>query len=283
VKALYELEESEFSSDDSEADFVAPRTSCKALRVPCCAIHTVVKNQFQTFDDGTKDDEEDDVAEHVAALNLWAHKVTTRSSRPRKIKKSKPLKKIDVVIETEADLDVAIAENEIIRQRLPGIDANTMPLYATMIKRAPPADTLQPGEVWAMIDSGSGIDGMDIDAIFPDAKIEKTTTPITCVTANGEEMIADQVAQLHVSLDGQSCDIPFSKLPLTVPIISVRKHIHRGHRCRIHETGGYFRNTQTRKKARFIEKDGVYFMRLKVIGNTTEFPPLGFARQGTKS
>ena len=279
AKALRaEEEDSDFSSNDSEANFQVP---LKALRTRLCAlpIVTAVANKYQALDDGIDNEH---IEEHVAALNSWAHKVTYKPLKSRSKNKSAVQKKrLDVLIENEADLDCALAENEILRQRLPGVDMDTMPLYAAMIKKAPSAETLQEGEVWAMVDSGSGVDGMDIDTICPGVKVEKAAHTITCITANGEEMIADQVANLRVSLDGQACDIPFSKLPLSMPIISVRKHIHRGHRCRIQEGGGYFRNTQNRKKSRFIEKDGVYFMRLKVIGSSGESPSLGFARPGT--
>lgn len=293
AKALMEMEDSEFSSDDSE--FSMP---VKALRTPCFALPlgTPVKNKFQALDDGLQDEEVK--PEHIVALNSWAHKVNVRPTKPKKSSLKKSLiaqvtnedldaainesKKLDFTFDNCADLEKAIAQSEVLRQRLPGIDGSTMPLYAAMVKKCPSPDTLQEGECWAMVDSGSGVDGMDIDAICPGVKVEKAANPITCITANGEEMIADQVASLHVELDGQGCDIPFSKLPLTMPIISVRRHIHRGHRCRIQENGGYFRNVATRKKARFIEKDGVYFMRMKVRGSTDEFPPLtGFTRPGS--
>ena len=278
AKALRaEEEESEFSSNDSEAEYEVPM---RALRTRCCALSvaTSVKNKYGVLDDGMG---HEDIEEHVAALNSWAHKVTYKPTRPKGKKPRVKAHKMDVTIENEADLDIALAENEILRQRLPGVDADTMMVYAAMIKKAPSPETLQEGECWAMVDSGSGVDGMDIDAVCPGVKVEKASHAITCITASGEEMVADQVARLHVSLDGQDCDIPFSKLPLSMPIISVRRHIHRGHRCRIQEGGGYFRNVKTRKKSRFIEKDGVYFMRLKVIGSADEFPSLSFTRPGT--
>ena len=77
-------------------------------------------------------------------------------------------------------------------------------------------------------------------------------------------MIADKVAKLRVALDGKECEIPFSDLSLEMPIISVRQHV--GPRklfCRIRNGGGHVRHTQT--KIRFIEKEGVHFMRVKVI------------------
>ena len=161
-----------------------------------------------------------------------------KESKPKKnATRAKP-KKVNFTLDNEDDLDAALAESEILRQRLPGIDGNKMPLYAAMVKKAPSPSALQEGECWAMVDSGSGVDGIDIDAVCPGAEEHKATRPISWITANGEKMIADQVAHLNVALDGQACDIPFFNLPLSMPIISMRKHIRRGHRCRIQENGG---------------------------------------------
>ena len=95
-------------------------------------------------------------------------------------------------------------------------------------------------------------------------------------------MVADKVAYLKVKLDGQETEIPFSNLPLSMPIISVRQHVKsRKHSCRIQEGGGYFRNLKTRAKARFVEKEGVYFVRMQVSGQVPGDRSSLFGRQGT--
>ena len=137
-----------------------------------------------------------------------------------------------------------------------------------MAQKAPPADVLQEGECWALVDSGAGVDGIDAPSVVPNMKLYEARDPVHCITANGGEMIAKNVVKLRVALDGQPIDIPFPDLPVTMPIISVRKHIHRGHNCRIREGGGYFRNKVTGAKSRLIEKDGVYCIRLKVLGQS---------------
>ena len=287
VSALlrYEDNDSEFSSDDSEADYA--QVPIQALRIPCAAVRIAPPdfthdNKFSALDDGMAFSE--DV---VDALNHWAHTVNVKTLRPKKLKKaetrndrdlnaalaeSKRLRsredaaalrpKFDVVIRNDKDLDAALAENKWLRSRMPG-DGDIARL-ATAMSKAPPADQLQPGEVWGLVDSGSGVDGMDTDLLCPGVELEEAEHPVTCITANGEEMEVNQVATLKVALDGQASDIPFSKLPLTMPIISVRKHCARGHRCRLNENSGYFRNVQTRQKTRFVVKDGVYFVRLHI-------------------
>ena len=93
-----------------------------------------------------------------------------------------------------------------------------------------------------------------------------------CKWAEDEDL---QGCPLNVKLGGsrgESMDINFSDTPVTVPILSMRKHIHRGCRCRIQNGGGYFRDTKTGRKQRFIEKGGVYFMKMRV--SNQGLPPL---------
>ena len=49
---------------------------------------------------------------------------------------------------------------------------------------------------------------------------------------------------------------------------------------RIHpQGGGYILNTVTKKKLRFVERNGVYFIKLKIL-ETSEKKMSGFARPG---
>ena len=115
----------------------------------------------------------------------------------------------------------------------------------------------------------------------PGLNIDESPNRIVCETANGEEMVASKVAYVRMALDGQECNIPLSDLPLKMPIISVRQHVGpRKHSCRIQQGGGYFRNLATRTKSRFVEREGVYFIRLKVLGNVLRENCQLFGRQG---
>ena len=267
--------DSEFSSTDSEAGF---QTAMKAIRTRVCAVSTPktsVSNSFDALVDNQPDELNEEVLE---AFNGWAHKV---HRQPKKLAK-KLKQKLDVLIEDEAELDAALAENSLLAARLPG-ETDRQKLMAMMAK-APSPDILQPGEVFAMIDSGSGVDGAALETLLPGVEVAKAERPIICTTANGQEMVADKVAKLRVALDGEECVIPFSDLPLEMPIISVRQHVgSRKHSCRIRNGGGYFRNTQTKVKSRFIEREGVYFMRMKVISQVKDDGQQPFARPGAKA
>ena len=215
----------------------------------------------------------------VDCLNHWAHKV---QRKPIKIAKKLRRQKIDMVITNEADLDAALAENSELAHRLPG-DAERHRISAMMAK-APPPGGLQEGEIWALVNSGSGIDGANLSSICPEIKTHPAPRPIVCTAANGQEMVADKVAVLKVTLDGQESSIPFSDLPLEMPIVSVRQHVgSRKHTCRIQDGGGYFRNVETRKKSRFVEREGVYFMRMKILGQRDEGSTMPFGRPGVQA
>ena len=58
--------------------------------------------------------------------------------------------------------------------------------------------------------------------------------------------------------------IEFGDLPVECPIISVKKIVHKGNKVVFQEKGGYILNVATRKKLRFIEKRGVYFIKIRV-------------------
>ena len=105
-----------------------------------------------------------------------------------------------------------------------------------------------------------------------------------CTTGNGKTMIADKVTKIWVALGGEECAIPFSDLPLEMPIISIRQHVGPcKHSWRIRHGGGYCRHTQTKVKSRYIEKEGVYFMRMKVLGQVKDDGQSPFARPGAEA
>ena len=69
-------------------------------------------------------------------------------------------KATDIVITCEDDLDAALREDELLLAKLPGTTDRTK--LMAMRSKCPPVDQLQPGEVWALVDSGSGVDGADL-------------------------------------------------------------------------------------------------------------------------
>ena len=114
-----EPEDSDFSSNDSEASF---RTAMKTVRTRVNAVlsqPTPVANAFQALDDQCNDD----IVDCLPALNGWAHRVAVK---PRKVaKKTKTKKATDIVITCEDDLDAALREDELLSAKLPGTTDRT--------------------------------------------------------------------------------------------------------------------------------------------------------------
>ena len=153
--------------------------------------------------------------------------------KPKKFaRRLKKTPSTDVVINCVDDLDAFLREDNVLSAKLPGKTEHTKVM--AMMSKCPPADQLQSGEVWGLVDSGSGVDGADFSSICPGLHIDESPNRIVCETANGEEMVASKVAYVRVALDGQECNIPLSDLPLKMPIISVRQHVGPlKHSCRI--------------------------------------------------
>ena len=109
-----EPEESDFSSNDSEASF---RSAMKTVRTRVNAVlsqPTPVANAFQALDDHSHDD----IVDCLPALNGWAHRVVVK---PKKVAKKLRMKKsTDIVISCEDDLDAALQEHKLLAAKLPG-------------------------------------------------------------------------------------------------------------------------------------------------------------------
>ena len=129
---------------------------------------------------------------------------------------------------------------------------------------SPDREGLKKGEVYAMMDSGAGCHAAKADEAFPSHKKRKGKRTRKCVLANGEPMESDEVVDVKVTIDGETHVIEFDDLPVECPIISVRKIVHKGNRVVFQEKGGYILNVVTRKKLHFIEKHGVYFIKIMI-------------------
>ena len=75
-------------------------------------------------------------------------------------------------------------------------------------------------------------------------------------------MVIDKEIELNVELDGQSVTIKLSELPVQCPILSVRKIVKRGSMVVFQNQGGYIVHNATGRKINFVERDGVYFVRM---------------------
>ena len=80
----------------------------------------------------------------------------------------------------------------------------------------------------------------------------------------------------EVELEGHKVPITFSDLPVQCPILSVRKIVRRGNKVVFNLDGGYIKHKATGNKMYFVEREGVYFIKMKILD--VESPESGFAR-----
>lgn len=177
--------------------------------------------------------------------------------------KMPPKPESEIIVESEEDVDkvlklFACAEPEPTKQ------------CAT-----PDSRELKKGEKWCMMDSGAGCHAADAKKEFPLHKRRKGKQVRKCVLANGDPMESDEVVDVRAGIQGETHEIEFDNLPVECPIISVRKIVRKGNKVVFQERGGYIHNLKTNKRLHFVEKNGVYFIKILVHP-----PPEDFHRRG---
>ena len=167
-----------------------------------------------------------------------------------------------IEIETDADVDQLL--------KIFAFPEGKTPMCA-----APSTDGLKPGETWAMMDSGAGCHAAHATKHFPKHPKRRSRTVRKCVLADGSPMESSETVDVLALIDGEKHTIEFDDLPVECPIISVRKIVRKGNRVVFQENGGYIVNTTSKKKLHFVEKQGVYFIKLDVVPPTEDFPRRG--------
>ena len=125
-----------------------------------------------------------------------------------------------------------------------------------------------------MINSG-GCHAAHARKHFPKHPRRQSKKVRKCVLADGSPMESSEVVEVLAKIDGENHTIEFDDLPVECPIISVRKIVRKGNRVVFQENGGYIMNKTSQKKLHFVEKQGVYFIKLDVAPPTEGFPRRG--------
>ena len=89
----------------------------------------------------------------------------------------------------------------------------------------------------------------------------------------------------HVRLgtrEGQASTINFQCAPVDVPILSVKKLTQCGHEVRFYEHGGEIIHLKTGHRTRFAARDGVYYLKMKVLDPPEPDRAASFTRPGPK-
>ena len=130
-----------------------------------------------------------------------------------------------------------------------------------------------------MMDSGAGYHAASSRKDFANFQTNTTKNPMRCVLADGKEIKSKGIIEVEAAIDDETHMIPFEDLPIGCPIISVKKIVTKKNVVTFRGGGGYILNTVTRENLKFVERNGVYFIKLKIL-ELSEKQTSGFARPG---
>ena len=128
--------------------------------------------------------------------------------------------------------------------------------------------SLKPGEKYCMMDSGAGCNAADAKKEFGAHRDQRVKHGQQCVLTDGTEITSKGICEVIALVEGEEHLIPFEDLPVECPIISVRKVVKKESIVKFKDSGGYIMNIATKKKLRFIERNGVYFIKIQVVPPT---------------
>ena len=213
-------------------------------------------------DDNAIDDDDDDSdtekVEMARALSSWTRKVNVRRSTKKKGRQTE-----GKVCSTETELDDYLKANPTIIAALPE-DRKSL---AKLAKRCPTDETLGEDEVYMMMDSGAGCNGGKCKDLFPKYRVQKhskTRPQQNVVSACGTKLPHRGHVNLNVEIGGEDHKIPMDDIDVDLPILSVRRIVRQGNLVKFRRGGGYIRNAKTGTRLHFVERQGVYFIKVKV-------------------
>lgn len=71
--------------------------------------------------------------------------------------------------------------------------------------------------------------------------------------------------RVNVLSGGEKLIIAFDDIDIDTPVLSVRKIVRNGNHVKMYRGGGYVKNETTGKRLCFAERQGVYFIKLKIL------------------
>ena len=156
---------------------------------------------------------------------------------------------------------------------------------------------LEDDEKLILLDSGSSMDAANIEEDFP-LYVSSVTqgseqngvggATSACggvITNKGKVTVNASVTDKN----GKAIDfpIPFNNMTVQLPILSLRNTMKRGHTARLNDKGGYLRSLETGTKIPVYVKEGVYYLKVKILKPPCEpevppppIPDPGLARPG---
>ena len=231
-------EDGEFSSEDEEGVVWGHARVCLSSRP------VTTRNGFSAL--SSIDEEEDEEEEMVKALSQISSKITigpkpTQSSvGPRKLNKTR-------ITEIASAIKTGVL-------RLPAVETMSDDDFY---------------EVLCLVDSGAGANTACKKKHFPSAVHDSSGGPVVKLkTASGEVLPSrGRFAVSGLTDEGHEANISFVDADVDMPIISVgqlAKEGKKGTDVSFSKRGGTIRDTDTGRVTRFIKKQGVYFIRLRI-------------------
>lgn len=163
----------------------------------------------------------------------------------------------------ETELDQYLKDNPTIIAALPE-DRKSL---AKLAKKCPATEDLGPGEIYMLMDSGAGCNGGKCAKLFPKYRVKdhtKDRPQHNVVSACGTKMPHRGHINLSVEIGGEDHMIPMDDIDVDLPILSVRRIVRQGNLVKFRRGGGYIRNATTGTRLHFVERQGVYFIKVKV-------------------
>ena len=259
--------ESDQSSNASTLEGSAPRINMFA----CMSSNpqpTPVSNKFDALKNF--DAEEDDEAAVLAHLGSFAHFIEVKSK-----KKSQKQRKKDKAMQ---------------RSPLPGMTTDYAHALKVMANLKSSCPINEDDEEYALVDSGSAVHGNNPMKHFKHIPVTPSGKRLRCTTADGSNMTGSGGVQsvAFETDEGHSCSVDFDELPVAMPILAVKLLTEKGHDVVFSKAlgGGCITHKDSGQKTQIIEKDGVYFLRMRKIRPATKqegTPARTFGRPGRSS
>ena len=205
-------------------------------------------------------------------LTGWAHRVPVKGANAGQAR-ARPNKSIASSRRTLPSTGIISSEREFDRalQRHPEL-MKAMPTDRKKIikgsKKVPNKMALGDGERLATMGSGAGVPGIKAKEHCPHLlhALRGAAVRKRCIIANGGEMICDSEIELKCEMDGHAINIKCFDLPVSCPILSVRRIVKKGNDIVFNDGGGYILHRQSKRRIVFVEREGVHFIKMKIMG-----------------
>ena len=277
------------TDEEGEGHHESPKVAAAAAGVSCLSGVSTLgasgqkrsRNQRRQATAGETDEQDEG-----NAILKFQNRVTKEGARPRWSRKK------TVIIEDEVELDRVLMgkSDQVCPPALKKVDPGAKRRLHEHL-RVTKETRGQGKSIWIMMDSGAG-QCVAAAKHFPAYEVEPSPGSI----AKRNFMLADDrtipnLGQMEVAMytsEGQPVMMTTQVADVGEPIWSVRQLVQSGNTIVFRKKGGYISNKDTGLKTYFKERDGVYYIRMYVVGpeeaqnwRTGDVPGAqGFARRG---